>query len=308
MTDFKNEFSWSFSRYKTFSTCKRQYYYNHYGFWGGWEESADEETKKLYMLKNMTSIPMLVGMVVHKEVDRILESIRRGWSISQDKAETEVLTSFKRAWRESKNKEWQENPKWKTNLFEHYYNKELPEEKLIEMKDVMVNSIKGFYASDSLAFIKTLSTGEWLSKEDLDSFEINGTKIWVKLDFAARHGDRIYVYDWKTGKEVKEDENQLAIYTLYAMDKWAIELKFIRLFDVYLRKQIPIKVKPTKVLLQNALNLISNSIKEMKSLNIDVEENVASIENFPMVESNIESWPCSYCKFKEMCYPGKVTF
>ena len=303
MTDFKNEFSWSFSRHRTFNTCKRKYYYNHYGIWGGWKDDADEETKKLYMLKQMTSLPMLAGSLVHKEVQRILESVRKGWSLPQDKAETEVVNNFKRAWRESKNMEWQEKPKWKTNLYEHYYNKELSDERLLEIKDVMIDSIKGFYDSDSFSFIKTLAPTEWLSIEELDSFEIEGTKIWVKLDFAARHGERAYIYDWKTGREVKEDENQLAVYTLYAMEKWGVELKQVRLFDVYLMKQIPVKVKPTAVLINNVKHIIQQSINGMKSLLDDVTENEASIENFPKVDdATKDSWPCSYCNFKEMCW------
>jgi len=245
---------------------------------------------------------MLAGSLVHNKINRILESIRRNWTLDQNKAEKEVVEEFKKAWRDSKSKKWETSPKWHTNLFEHYYKVSLPNEKLLSIKDLLVESIQGFYASDSFAFIQTLSLNEWLSKEELDSFEIDGTKVWVKLDFSARHGDRIYVYDWKTGKEVKENETQLAVYTLYAINKWKVDMKYVRLFDVYLRQQVPVKIKPTPVLLKNAEKLITKSIKDMKSLLDDVDENKASIDNFPKVDKSVNEWPCSYCNFKEMCY------
>ena len=303
MTDFKNEFTWSFSRHRTFTTCERKYYYNYYGNWGGWDAKADEEVKKLYMLKNMTSLPMLAGSLVHNEVERILKSVRNGWNFAQEDSEKNIITTFKRSWSQSKNKDWVKNVKHNTNLFEHYYEQEISNDRLFEIRDIMIDSIKGFYDSDSFAFIKTLAITEWLSIEALDSFEIEDTKIWVKLDFAARHGERAYIYDWKTGKEVKEDENQLAVYTLYAMEKWDVEMKQVRLFDVYLMKQIPVKVKPSVALINNVMQIIQQSIEGMKSLLDDVSENKASIGKFPKVNDATEdSWPCSYCNFKEVCY------
>ena len=41
--EFKNQFSWSFSRHNSFETCKRKYYYSYYGCWGGWDKNADEK-------------------------------------------------------------------------------------------------------------------------------------------------------------------------------------------------------------------------------------------------------------------------
>ena len=102
-----------------------------------------------------------------------------------------------------------ENPKWKTNLFEHYYEKTMSDQELLDIRDLMINSVDGFFASDSYRFIQTMSDTQWLAIEDLDSFEIHGAKLWVKLDFAIRHGDRVYIYDWKTGKVAKENEVQL---------------------------------------------------------------------------------------------------
>ena len=305
MTDkkeFKNDFSWSFSRHNTFNTCKRKYYYSYYGSWGGWNKDADDLSKKLYMLNKMTSLPMLAGSIVHDEVERTLKILRYGRSADQGKSKDNVVKIFKQSWLQSKNEEWRDSPKWKTNLFEHYYNKKPSDQDLLDIRDLMVDSIDGFFASDSYRFIQTMSETQWLAIEDLDSFEIHGARLWVKLDFAIRHGELVYIYDWKTGKVVKENEVQLAVYAIYAQQKWDVDLKLIRLFDVYLNQQLPVKVKPTNKLISSATNFIRASIDDMKDLLEDRENNKAEIEFFPIASEDRESYPCSYCSFQTVCF------
>jgi CRISPR/Cas system-associated exonuclease Cas4 (RecB family) len=300
--EFKNRFSWSFSRDNAFNTCKRKYYYSYYGSWGGWNKDADELSKKLYLLNKMSSLPMLAGTIVHDEVERTLKAVRYGRNADIVKSKENVIKVFKQSWAHSKNKDWKDNPKCKTNLFEHFYNQKPTDEALLDIRDLMLNSIDGFFASDSYRFIQTMSDSQWLAIEDLDSFEVHGAKLWVKLDFAIRHGERVYIYDWKTGKVAKENEVQLAIYALYAQQKWNVDLKLIRLFDVYLNQQLPVKVKPTNRLIDSAKVFIEKSIDSMKELLTDVENNETEIELFPVVGEDRESYPCSYCSFQTVCF------
>ena len=300
--EFKNRFSWSFSRNNAFNACKRKYYYSYYGSWGGWNKDADELSKKLYLLNKMSSLPMLAGTIVHDEVERTLKAVRYGRNADIVKSKENVIKVFKQSWAQSKNKDWEDNPKWKTNLFEHFYNQKPTDEALLDIRDLMLNSIDGFFASDSYRFIQTMSDSQWLAIEDLDSFEVHGAKLWVKLDFAIRHGERVYIYDWKTGKVAKENEVQLAIYALYAQQKWDVDLNLIRLFDVYLNQQLPVKVKPTKRLIDSAKVFIETSIDAMKDLLTDVENNKTEIDLFPMVGEDRESYPCSYCSFQTVCF------
>ena len=63
--NFKNEFSWSKSRDEVFNECKRKYYFNHYGFWGGWDPASPDKIRELYVLKNLSSRHIWIGQVVH---------------------------------------------------------------------------------------------------------------------------------------------------------------------------------------------------------------------------------------------------
>lgn len=301
MAELINKFSWSISQDRTFQWCKRKFYLNRYGSWGGWDKDADETTRKIYILKNQSNIPMLVGEVVHTTISKILDSLRAGstWDITS--AQEYAIGLFKTGWKQSKNKEWNDSPKKKKNLFEHYYDVLPNKKQLEETGESINNNIANFCESESFNFIKTSKPVDWLTKEDLGQFIIDDTIIYCVIDFAMKHGDRVHIYDWKTGKKTTEDERQLAIYALYAIEKWALDLNDIRLFDIYLRTNMTFKIKiPTK-LLEETKDYISSRIATIKSLLDDPVENIASEENFPMIENtNI----CRTCSFKEICYPN----
>jgi len=297
---FINEFSWSYSRHKNFVSCKRKYYYLYYGSWGGWETSADESVRKLYQLKKMTNLPMLVGDVVHRTINHSLGRLSTGTEFPIEEAKERVIELFRQAWRESTNKAWQENASRNANLFEHYYDEKPDKERLLELKTLMEDSIDGFYESDSYGFIKFISTPHWLSREKLESFEFEDTKIWIKLDFAARHDERIYVYDWKTGKQVKGNDTQLAVYALFAQDKWKIELKNLRLFDVYLSKRLPVKLKVSDTIIETAKAEITESIEAMQEIMEEGPDNAVIEDKCPMTDF---TYLCTGCTFKEVCYP-----
>ena len=104
--EFKNQFSWSFSRHNSFETCKRKYYYSYYGCWGGWDKNADEKIKMLYALNKMTSLPMLAGSIVHDEVERTLKILRYGRKADPEQSRKNVIKNFKQSWNQSRNKEF----------------------------------------------------------------------------------------------------------------------------------------------------------------------------------------------------------
>ena len=64
MSSFKNEFSWSISRDRVFQTCPRQYYFNYYGYWDGWETGAPAKTRQIYILKQLKNRYMWAGAKV----------------------------------------------------------------------------------------------------------------------------------------------------------------------------------------------------------------------------------------------------
>ena len=89
---------------------------------------------------------------------------------------------------------------------------------------------------------------------------------------------------------------------MYAKQKWDVDLSLIRLFDVYLNQQLPVKVKPTGRLIDSAKVFIENSIDSMREHLTNVDNNETEIDLFPVVGEDRESYPCSYCSFQTICY------
>ena len=167
---------------------------------------------------------MLVGDVVHQTISKILDSLKAGNTWDSKYSQNFAVRLFKNGWRQSKNEEWKQDPKRKKNLFEHYYNSTPSKEELLEVGDSINNTVENFYSSESFKFIQTTKPIDWLSKEQLGEFEIAGEVIYCMIDFVIKHDDLVYLYDWKTGKKISEDERQLAVYSLYAVNKWATNL------------------------------------------------------------------------------------
>ena len=299
MAAFKNKFSWSFSRYKIFNECKRKYYFNHYGFWNGWREDADEKTKKIYILKNLTSRHMLAGSVVHETIELIIANYGLGAIMHFEQAEGLMIQKLKKAFLESKNEDWKKKVKGHCNLAEHYFNYNISDEKWIEFRDKASNNLNGFYEIDENSIIKNSNSNKWLTIDKLDSFDYNGTTIFASPDFAFNENDKTIIYDWKTGNPSTDDETQLLIYALYTNQKWDIEYSKMELSDVYLNIGASVYAEDIEEKIPVVEDLIKDSIEQMKGSLVDIDNNVAKESDFPMTNDLNK---CKWCDFREICH------
>ena len=283
-----------------FETCNRQYYYHYYGSWGGWNRTADARTRLLYQLKKMTTVPMLVGTVVHQTISRVLEALQTGREMPVDAAVEQTFRLFKQGWQASKHGRWQQAPSKCVNLFEHYYNQPLTDTELREWQARMERAVRTFYAADYYRTFQSLPPAAWLSREALEAFPFDGHTIWVTLDLAVRQNGNIYIYDWKTGKERKADETQLAVYALYATQKWHAPLQDLVLQDIYLQKgnRKIVEIDPDAI--DQTGTEIRESIQTMQTHLDNPLENTASEAHFSMTDNRNA---CDRCPFKSVCFP-----
>ena len=119
MSTFKNEFSWSISRDRVFQTCPRQYYFNYYGYWGGWEINAPQRVRQIYVLKKLINRYMWAGAKVHDCIERTLTNLQRGISVLDvDQIVDITLNQMREEFRSSREKRYLTHPKT-CALFEH---------------------------------------------------------------------------------------------------------------------------------------------------------------------------------------------
>ena len=112
------------------------------------------------------------------------------------------------------------------------------------------NCIINFYNSDTYRKIKSTPVDKWLFLEDFLSFDFEGTKIFLGIDFAMKEGNKVILYDWKTGRERNvETEIQLACYSLFVLERWSIAPENIiaRIYNLSIDKEDEFRIDTKKI-------------------------------------------------------------
>ncbi|MDD3297082.1 MAG: PD-(D/E)XK nuclease family protein [Candidatus Omnitrophica bacterium] len=297
MGKLKSELTWSFSRDRLFNECRRAYYYNYYASWGGWSKDADDFSRKAYILKNMRSIDIWIGDIIHQIIKWVIQNkvVKKNITFEESKQKAKQLLT--KTWEQSRSRLWEDNPKYNLNLLEHYYKRDLDRELLRSKLEKVTKSINNFYHSKLFEELSFLSKESFLSVEDLDSFDFEGTKVFAIPDFAIK-SEGYYLYDWKTGKPSDKDVLQLSFYVLYAVEKWGVLEKSIHVVPVYLNQE-HVSFKPVEALAVADVKIyMRESIAKMKNILADSSNNVIDVQK---CSKSKDAWKCRNCKFQEIC-------
>jgi CRISPR/Cas system-associated exonuclease Cas4 (RecB family) len=300
-----NDFSWSKSRDETFQTCPRRYYFQYYGSWGGWDATAPERVRHLYVLKQLITRHMWAGSVVHGCIERSLKNISRGIDVlPPDRIIETALAGMREDFRSSRKKVYWQRPKT-CALFAHEYDRPVAEDQWREMADNVRTCLHNFYTSDLFAQLRALPRRAWLEIEELNKFDLHGVPVWAKIDCCYRTDDGVRIIDWKTGRSMSEANTlQLVCYALYASQKWNVPLETITTTECYL---LPMRANDYHVAdaeVQDTLAYIQGSVADMQSLLADVPANE------PLAESAFEKTDntrlCRRCNFLRLCRPELI--
>jgi hypothetical protein len=298
----KNRFSWSVSRDSVFQECPRQYYFQYYGSWGGWEFDAPERTRNLYVLKQLKNRSMWVGQVVHDCIKRSLENISRGIPVLPlDEILSITRDRMRQDFRSSRSGAYWDNPKNNCGLYEHEYGFEITDEQWRETADRVDRCLRNFYESDTFSELQRVPREDFLEIERFSKFDLDGDEVTIKLDCAVREAARIIIWDWKTGRTEQLGLSfQMACYAYYASNAYRVPVKHVvtRRFEL-LQNEI-YEESIGEASLDELLGYIRGSIKDMKSLLDDPQQNIAREERFAKVE---QREICYRCNFLKICKP-----
>jgi hypothetical protein len=302
MAQLENVFSWSKSRDEEFRECRRKYYYDRYASWGGWETKAPLLTRQAYVLKNLKNRWAWKGERVHHAIEMVLKHLRAGQSIAMSEAIERLTEQMRTDYRSSKAKKYLENPKKNVGLFEHEYEKPISDETWKKIHAEAAACLKNFCESELYQTLAADDKKSWLLIEDLEEFDSDGARIYVKLDFARKKDDRIEIYDWKTGKSGSEEASvQIGTYAIYAMEKWRVPLSAIRAYLVNVSEG-PVFAKEAPVtdgLVEETKAVISESVRAMQGLLTDPAKNIPKPEeDFAFTENERL---CDFCNFRKIC-------
>ncbi|MCX7847179.1 MAG: PD-(D/E)XK nuclease family protein [bacterium] len=312
MAELKNSFCWSFSQAKDFAECKRRYYWNRYGFWGGWESTAPVEARTAYRLKQLRNKWSLVGDIVEATIQEQLERQMVGAPVSLAAAMARAQEALRRAWREHVSEQWRNDPKHCTCIRELYYQ-EIPSEASAtreawadQVRGRVETCLRNFFAH-VLPRLKDVRTDEVLpvarpTQGDPEHFHVGQVKVYAIPDYAYRRGGQVHIHDWKTGMRREEHRRQLAIYGLWAQRKHEVKAEEVRLYAEYLESGES-ECAPYDVTVASATyELIMNSVQEMRQYLVDgdVERNEPlPKEAFAKTEDLSR---CRQCNYRELCH------
>jgi CRISPR/Cas system-associated exonuclease Cas4 (RecB family) len=299
MANFKNTFSWSQTRDNIFRECLRKYYYNYYGSWGGWEVVADLKIRELYILKQLKNRQMWAGERVHDCIERTIKNLHRKIEpVSLERAVEITINMMRSDFASSRKENYRSTPKT-CALFEHEYSLPITNEQWRQNAEHVKTCLKNFYESDTYAMIRNLDPKDFFESEEFSSFEFEGTKINVKLDFSYRNEDKLFIYDWKTGKKQDQDNNiQLACYALYAKEK--VNFSSVTTYQFNLASGTLCSFPFDSNIIEGVKDYMRGSIRDMLELLKDRGQNIAEEENFNKVE---DPYICRYCNFQKVCSP-----
>jgi len=303
-----NEFSWSKSRDGVFSECQRKYYYNHYGFWGGWDASAEDRVKRIYYLKKLSSKEMWLGSLVHEVVEFVLRRFRVGEAVSLGHALSIFRARFEDGFFQSSLKEYTGFMSKAHKFFEDEYGIGISVEDKKAMLEKGELCVTNFFNSDIFMEIRRTPVEDWITLEDFLSFDFENTKIYLSIDFAMKKDGKILLYDWKTGRErVADVDLQLSTYVLYFAQKLGVDVRDIeaRVFNLGLDKVDVFEISEGR--LEEMKGYIRKSVEEMRGLLDDVSGNEASEGKFSKWFGDEErdvsfvGGSCGRCVFRKVC-------
>ncbi|MEM7342941.1 MAG: PD-(D/E)XK nuclease family protein [Chloroflexota bacterium] len=298
--DLVNELSWSHSRAAKYQTCSRAYYYHYYAAWEGWQADAPAPVKRAYLLKNLTTIPLWVGTIVHESIKFTMARLKAGQDVSESDLIKQMHTRAQADFETSQSGQYQQAPNQLQGFQAHYYQKKLPNTAWSDAWQRAEQALQTFMRSSLYATLSQQPASTFLDTETLQAFTWADTKIWVQIDLLCQTDQTIYIYDWKTGAiDEATTRQQLGVYALYVRQTWP-EITHLPLKGVVynLTDDQRLDLDLDESILQETQQRIETSVAHLRQQLLDVDQNLADIQQFPMID---DRQLCQQCQFRELC-------
>lgn len=284
---FSSILGWSVSRYDIFNNCKRQYYYSYYG-------KFDKEfpVSKINELKALTSVALETGNIVHDIICMLLKRLQKtAKPIDKKKflAYTQQLT-----------KDY-----CSKKQFTEVYYKQKDSVNVNEIYNSVEKILNNFLNSQRLKWIfeegiKTCKS--WVIEPDgFGETRIGNNKAYCKVDCLIPTEDKVYIFDWKTGKQdISKHSKQLTGYSLWARYHFELTSKDIIPTVVYLTPEYSEKsISLSDEDLDKFKDEVETETKQMYDYLTDIENNYP-IDKAEFTKTDNEFF-CRYCNFRELC-------
>jgi RecB family exonuclease len=279
---------WSISRYEVFDKCKRQYFYTYYP-----KHVPDVPRYKITLLRDLTSVPLEIGNVVHDVLEAFLRRLQQ--------ADSDIDEQRFYDYARQKTNEYF----LKKTFIESYYKQgPVNQEKAWEKVEKCLKNFIGS-ACYSWIFMKAITNREnWMIEPPgYGETRLDGLKAYCKMDFLMPVQDEIHILDWKTGaRDEAKHGAQLKGYAAAAASNFKIPWnriypKIVYLYPLYEEFELQLDTDGYAVFSAS----LKKQTQEMYGYCSNVEENIPlPMDRFPPHKS---PGICRQCRFQEFCFP-----
>jgi hypothetical protein len=271
--------------------------------WEGWLANASQEKRQAYMFKNMTTLPMFVGSIVHDVVESIITDLRNGKEPpSVEAAQKVAVERLRKGWIDSTKKRWTKSAKQYTNLAEHYYQEEVSKERADAYKHKLLACIYAFYNCRLFKLMEKLGPDNWITIEEFQKFQLkDGEEVAVRIDCGFRYEGKVYLVDWKSGRVTPGTVEQLVTYAMYALKEgWAKKVEDIVIVPAYLFAWSDIGEEAIQrgAVTMKHVQRQAGTIRSEYPLLRQAYQNRDNQEHFPRTD---DEKACRFCQFRGMC-------
>lgn len=242
---------------------------------------------------------MWLGEVVHHAVENALKHYQTTKELPTEAFLSQITQRMRKEFRDSRDKKYRETPGKVLGLAEHEFEKNISDEKWAEVHD---NARRCFTNFANIIFptrVKNIPVTNWKLIETMQTFNFEGSLIYVKIDFAYQDEKGLKIVDWKTGKaEDVDNEIQLDCYGLFSRDYFKIPAEKIETVECNINSGKENIRQMIEAKMDFAKHYIRNSIAAMKKILTDPEKNTAQENAFPFTENERT---CQWCNFKKIC-------
>ena len=287
--DFTPVLGWSISRYEVFDKCRRQYFYTYYP-----KSVPDVPHYKIKMLRELTSVPLEVGNVVHDVIEAFLKRLQ----LSDSDIDEKRFFDYGRR----KTEEY-----FSQKTFMEIYYRQRESIDMGQVHEKVSACLRNFMGSPCYAWIfMTALRGKenWMIEPaGFGETRIAGLKAYCKMDFLMPVNDDIYILDWKTGsRDEAKHGAQLKGYAAATASNFGIPWarifpKIVYLYPFYGEYELQLDTNGY----DSFANAIKEQTQEMYACCANIEENIPlPIDNFSRSPS---PGMCRQCRYQELCFP-----
>ncbi|HBC85350.1 MAG TPA: hypothetical protein DCZ94_00180 [Lentisphaeria bacterium] len=239
--ELKREFSWSWSRYRCFESCKKAYHLRYTAAWQGWDRFSDENTRIVYALKNLRTFDTWTYQVFRDTVRRVFnESHVRNIDFNTVNLKRAAVRKLKDDWHSLAAFEWKTDPK-KLNLSEIFYGKENLDGIFDHAVDKVFKDIASFSRNNVFEEIARLPYSNFMDLKNPVSFFLEDLKIWISPDFVFTDEKGLNLVNFFCGKDIGNDDwhSVTGLNVIYACRKFSVPEEKINARSVFTGEAYP---------------------------------------------------------------------